>query len=125
MLNYQLLYFRTLAYLARSTDMADSSTPLLRTHKEETPISNEEANTEIKRSTLKDKFWVVAIYALIACIGTVVTGFSQGYTSSTFLQLEDIYNKGDSDHAFKQNSIYGSLFGVSSDNLCLYIYIAS
>lgn len=65
----------------------------------------------------KDRFWVVAAYALIACMGSMVAGgFTGGYTSSTLLRLEDIYDEGDSDHGFKQDSFYGSLFGVSSDH---------
>ena len=55
----------------------------------------------------------VLLFALIACIGGVLGGYSHGFPSPTLLELELAYERGERVTAFSSSSIYEGLFGVS------------
>ena len=56
---------------------------------------------------------LVFVFALIACIGGILGGYSHGFPSPTLLQLELAYERGERTIAFSSKSIYEGLFGVS------------
>ena len=108
-------------------DRADSSDSLLGPRKGASPAygineDSEESSTEAQKSGIidsvrhgKERYWIVAVYALIACLASVLIGLMLGYTSDTGLRLEYIYKHGDHDHGFTQDSPKASVFGVSYD----------
>lgn len=61
---------------------------------------------------MKERFWPVAVFSLIACLGSAINGAMGGYSSATLLELSDT-SEGDPIHGFLDTSIYASLFGVS------------
>ena len=56
----------------------------------------------------------VLLFALIACIGGVLGGYSHGFPSPTLLELKIAYDRGERVTAFSSSSVYEGLFGVSS-----------
>ena len=56
----------------------------------------------------------VLVFALIACLGGVLGGYSHGFPSPTLLDLEIAYEMGERVTAFSSRSIYEGIFGVSS-----------
>ncbi len=57
---------------------------------------------------------LVLVFALMACTGGILGGYSHGFPSPTLLQLEIAYENGERTTAFSSKSIYEGLFGVSS-----------
>ncbi len=55
----------------------------------------------------------VLLFAIIACVGGVLGGYSHGFPSPTLYELEIAYQSGERVTAFSSSSIYEGLFGVS------------
>ena len=66
----------------------------------------------IAKSDIKERFWPVAAFSLIACLGSAINGAMGGYSSATLVELSDTFES-DPVHGFPDTSIYASLFGVS------------
>ena len=74
----------------------------------------DKANKMESPTTSTGRVGPVVVFALIACIGGVLGGYSHGFPSPTLLQLEIAYRGGDRVTAFSSKSIYEGLFGVSA-----------
>ena len=62
----------------------------------------------------KERLWTVALFSIIACIGSVVIGMSLGYSTNTLSELSDLYHRGDHVYGIENGTWTASLFGVSS-----------
>ena len=60
---------------------------------------------QITTSNTKERIWSVAVFSLIACLGSVISGTMGGYSSATLLELSDIFES-DPVHGFQDSSIY-------------------
>ena len=72
---------------------------------------NDEKEVEVRHST--DRVWTVAVFSLIACLGSVVIGMSLGYSTNTLAELSTLYDGGDDVYGIEKGSTEASLFGVS------------
>ena len=79
---------------------------------EEVQQSLLESVRQIATSGTKERIWSVAVFSLIACLGSAINGAMGGYSSSTVVELSDIFES-DPDHGFQDSSSYPSVFGVS------------
>jgi facilitated trehalose transporter len=84
-------------------------TPSYGINEEEDSI-NDEKEVEVHHST--DRVWTVAVFSLIACLGSVVIGMSLGYSTNTLAELSTLYNGGDDVYGIEKGSTEASLFGA-------------
>ena len=61
----------------------------------------------------KERIWTVAVFSLIACIGSVVIGLFLGYSTNTLKELSDLQQEGDETYGVAKGSWTASWFGVS------------
>ena len=57
----------------------------------------------------KERVWTVAIFSLIACIGSFLIGMFQGYSTNTLDELSYIHSM----YGIEHKSNLASIFGVS------------
>ena len=62
---------------------------------------------------IKERVWTVAVFSLIACLGSVVIGMMLGYSTNTLSELSTLYQNGDEEYGIKNGTWTASLFGVS------------
>ena len=79
---------------------------------------NEESQEEKNGSSLSvshsnERVWPVAMFSLIACIGSVLIGFFLGYSTNTLSEFSDLYHSGEHTYGIKNGTPPASWFGVS------------
>ena len=70
----------------------------------------DEGKVSVLHST--DRIWTVAVFSLIACLGSVVIGMCLGYSTNTLAELSTLYQDGDDVYGIDKGSTEASLFGV-------------
>lgn len=84
----------------------------------------EDSNTNAVAIThSKERIWTVALFSLIACVGSLIVGVFLGYSTNTLSELSDLYRHGDSDYGVKNGSLIASLFGVSKYKAVYQAYV--
>ena len=71
------------------------------------------AKTSPEEKSKTGRIGPVLLFALIACIGGILGGYSHGFPSPALLELETAYQGGERVTAFSSSSIFEGLFGVS------------
>ena len=87
---------------------------------EEGSESSEAGKSEVKVSIfhIKERVWTIALFSLIACLGSVVIGMLLGYSTNTLSELSTSQEGGDEKYVIANGTWTASLFGVSV--LCLH-----
>ena len=60
------------------------------------------------------RVWTIALFTMIACLGSMLNGFVLGYSSATLIDLNST-NPETGEHSLSSNSPLSSLFGVRND----------
>ena len=90
-------------------------TPSYGINEEDSPEKEENGGVVAVEHT-RGRVWTVAIFSLIACLGSVVIGMSLGYSTNTLAELSTLYNGGNIVYGIAKGSTEASLFGVSPHN---------
>ena len=98
---------------------------------EESSEGSGKGSAEVKISIfhIKERVWTVAVFSLIACLGSVVIGMMLGYSTNTLSELSTLYQNGDEEYGIKNGTWTASLFGVSilcnRNNTIVFVIITS